>query len=324
MTADRIKEQAKKVLKIESEAVRALVDRIDDNLVRAIDLIYSCNGRVVVTGMGKSGLIGKKIAATLASTGTPALFLHPAEGGHGDIGMVTKGDTVIAISNSGETDEIIRILPLLKRLDIRLIALTGSKHSTLSRASDVVLDVSVQEEACPMGLVPTASTTAALAMGDALAVALLSKRGFREEDFAFFHPGGSLGKKLLIKVKDLMHTGDAIPIVLPNTLMTEAVMEISSKRLGVTIVADDDGKIYGVITDGDLRRGIQRWGKSFFDMKAEEVMTKNPKTISEDELAVKALSVMEQHSITSLIVPDNSGRATGIIHLHDILKKGIV
>lgn len=317
-------EQAKKVLKIEAEAINALIDRVDDNLLRALDIIYSCKGRVVVTGMGKSGLIGKKIAATLASTGTPALFLHPAEGGHGDIGMVTKGDVVIAISRSGETEEIIKILPSLKRLDIKLIALTGSPHSTLAKASDVVLDVSVKEEACPLGLVPTASTTASLAMGDALAVSLLLKRGFKEEDFAFFHPGGSLGKRLLIKVNDLMHTGDKIPLITPDTPMTKAIMEISSKRLGVTIVADEEKKILGIITDGDLRRGIEKWGREFFDMKAGDVMTKNPKSIREEELATKALAVMENYSITSLIVPDDGGKAKGIIHLHDILKQGIV
>jgi len=317
-------EQAKKVLKIESDAINALIDKVDDNLIEAVDIIYSCTGRVVVTGMGKSGLIGKKIAATLASTGTPALFLHPAEGGHGDIGVVTKGDVVIAISNSGETEEIIDILPILQRLNIRLISMTGNLNSTLAKASDVVLDVSVKEEACPMGLVPTASTTAALAMGDALAVTLLSKRGFKEEDFAFFHPGGSLGKKLLIKVKDLIHTGDALPMVSPETPMIKAVVEISSKMLGVTSVVDKDNKLLGIITDGDLRRGIEKWGKSFFDMKAEEVMTRNPKTIGEEELAVKALSIMEDYSITSLMVPDDDGGVKGIIHLHDILKQGIV
>ncbi|MBI4654863.1 MAG: KpsF/GutQ family sugar-phosphate isomerase [Nitrospirae bacterium] len=317
-------EQAKKVLNIEAEAIKLLIDRIDDNFIKAIDIIYFCKGKVVVTGMGKSGLIGKKIAATLASTGTPAFFLNPAEGSHGDIGMVTKGDVVIAISNSGETKEIIMILPVLQRLDIKLISLTGNPFSTLAKASDVVLDVSVKEEACPMGLVPTASTTAALAMGDALSVTLLNKRGFKEEDFAFFHPGGSLGKKLLIKVKDLMHTGDVLPMVSPETPMIKAVVEISSKRLGVTSVVDKDGKLLGIITDGDLRRGIEKWGKEFFDMKAKEVMTKNPKTIGEEELAVKALSIMEDYSITSLMVPDDDRRVKGIIHLHDILRQGIV
>lgn len=316
--------QAKDVLKTEAEAIAALIERVDKTFIDAVEIIFSCKGKVIVTGMGKSGLIGKKMAATFASTGTPAFFLNPAEGSHGDIGMVTKGDVVIAISNSGETEEIIMILPLLQRLNIKVISLTGNLNSTLAKASDVVLNVSVREEACPMGLVPTASTTATLAMGDALAVALLSKRGFKEEDFAFFHPGGSLGKKLIISVKDLMYTGDTLPIVSPQALMSKAVVEISSKRLGVTIVAEADKKLLGIITDGDVRRGIERWGKKFFDMKAEKVMTKNPKTISEKELAAKALSVMEKHSITSLVVPDEEGRVKGIIHLHDILKQGIV
>ena len=317
-------ELAKKVLMVEAEAVKSLIGRVGDNLLKAIDIIYSCRGRVVVTGMGKSGLIGKKIAATFASTGTPALFLHPAEGVHGDIGMVTKGDVVLAISNSGETDEIIKILPILKRLDIKIISLTGKPDSTLAKASDVVFDVSVKEEACSMGLVPTASTTAALAMGDALAVALLNKRGFREEDFAFFHPEGSLGKKLLIKVSDLMHSGKSLPVVSPDAPMANAVLAISSGRLGVTIVADNNGRILGIVTDGDLRRGIEKWGKAFFDMMAGEVMTKNPKSIGENELAAKALSIMENLSITSLVVPDENGQAKGVIHLHDILKQGIV
>ena len=274
--------------------------------------------------MGKSGLVGKKIAATLASTGTPAFFLHPAEAIHGDIGMVTAEDVIIAISNSGETEELVGIIPFLKRFNVSLVSMTGNPNSTLSKAADITLDVSVKEEACSLGIVPTASTTATLAMGDAIAVALLMKRGYKEEDFAFFHPGGSLGKKLFIKVKDLMHTGDALPLVSPDKSMTKAVMEISSKRLGVAIVVDSDKKILGVITDGDLRRGIEKWGKAVFDMKAGEVMTKNPKTISEDELAAKALSIMEGKSITSLAVPDSDGKAKGIIHLHDILRKGIV
>ena len=273
--------------------------------------------------MGKSGLVGKKIAATLASTGTPAFFMHPAEASHGDLGMVTSNDVIIAISNSGETAELSGLIPFLKRFNVSLIAMTGNLNSTLAKSADVHLDVSVKEEACPLGVVPTASTTAALAMGDAIAVALLVKRGLKQEDFAFFHPGGNLGKKLFIKVKDLMHTGDALPFVSPETEMTKAVVEISSKRLGVAIVSDAGRKILGVLTDGDIRRGIEKWGKDFFDMKAGEVMTKNPKTISEDELAVKALSIMETHSITSLAVPDSDGKAIGVIHLHDILKQGI-
>lgn len=314
---------AKKVLKIEADAVAALAEKLDSTFEKAIDIIFKSKGRVVVTGMGKSGLVGKKIAATLASTGTPAFFMHPAEASHGDLGMVTSDDVIIAISNSGETAELSGLIPFLKRFDVGLIAMTGNLNSTLAKSADVHLDVSVKEEACPLGVVPTASTTAALAMGDAIAVALLVKRGLKQEDFAFFHPGGNLGKKLFIKVKDLMHTGDTLPFVSPETEMTKAVVEISSKRLGVAIVSDAGKKIFGVLTDGDIRRGIEKWGKEFFDMKAGEVMTKNPKTISEDELAVKALAIMETHSITSLAVPDSDGKAIGVIHLHDILKQGI-
>jgi len=274
--------------------------------------------------MGKSGLVGKKIAATLASTGTPAFFLHPAEAIHGDLGMVTSDDVVIAISNSGETDEIVGLIPFLKRFNVGLISMTGNPGSTLSKVADVNLDISIKEEACPLGIVPTASTTATMAMGDAVAVALLIKRGYKEEDFAFLHPGGSLGKKLFVKVRDLMHTGDAVPVVSQDTPMTKAVVEISSKRLGVTLVADRNERVVGIITDGDLRRGIEKWGKAVFDMKAGEVMSRNPRMIPEDELAAKALSVMEGYSITSLVVPDDEGKAEGVIHLHDILKQGIV
>lgn len=323
MEKKEIIEQARKILKIEADAINALIDRIDDNLVRAVDIIYSCTGRVVVTGMGKSGLIGKKIAATFASTGTPALFLHSAEGGHGDIGMVTKGDVVVALSNSGETDEIIKILPILKRLDIKLVALTGDSKSTLAKLSDVVLDTSVREEACPMGLVPTASTTAALAMGDVLAITVLNKRGFKEEDFAFFHPGGNLGRRLLLTAGELMHTGDSIPVVNLKTLMKDAILEISSKRLGMTTVVNASSKLAGIVTDGDLRRGLEKWGEGFFSLKAEDVMTHNPNTIIIDTLAVKAISIMEKHSISSLIVLASNGEAEGIVHLHDLLKAGI-
>lgn len=321
---ENILDIAKRVLRIEAQAVSALTERLNSDFCKAVEIIYQSKGRVVVTGMGKSGLVGKKIAATLSSTGTPAFFMHPAEASHGDLGMVTSDDVIIAISNSGETAELINLIPFLKRFNVSLISFTGNPESTLSRSADVAIDVSVKEEACPMGIVPTASTTATLAMGDALAVALLIKRGFKEEDFAFFHPGGSLGKRLFIKVKDLMHTGDALPIVSPNMPMMKATVEISSKRLGVTIVADSDRKILGIITDGDLRRGIEKWGKAFFDMRAEDVMTRNPKTIYGEELAEKALSIMERHSITSLVVPDSDGKAIGIIHLHDILKQGIV
>ena len=315
---------AKQVLKTEADAVFALIDKLNDGFEKAIEIIYNAKGRVVVTGMGKSGLVGKKIAATLASTGTPAFFLHPAEASHGDLGMVTSRDVIIIISNSGETDEIIDLIPFLKRFNVSVVSMTGNPASTLARTADVNLDISVKEEACPLGITPTASTTATLAMGDAVAVALLVKRGFRQEDFASFHPAGSLGKKLFVRVKDLMHKGEALPMIWLSTPVMEALIEISSKRLGIAIVAGADRKILGVVTDGDVRRGVQKWGKDFFDMKAEEVMSRNPRSIAEDELAAKALSVMETYSITSLVVAGPEGKAVGIIHLHDILKEGIV
>lgn len=320
----KIIEIARKVLMTEADAVASLTEKLDSNFEKVIDLIYDCKGRVIVTGMGKSGLVGKKIAATLASTGTPAFFMHPAEASHGDLGMVTSNDIIIAISYSGETEELLGIIPFLKRFNVGLIAITGNLQSTLSKSSDFSLDISVKEEACPMGIVPTASTTAAMAVGDAVAVALLIKRGFKEEDFALFHPRGSLGKKLLVRVSDLMHSGGSLPLTSPDVPMTSAVMEISTKRLGMTIIADENKMILGIVTDGDIRRGIERWGKHFFDMTAEEVMTKNPRTISADELAAKAISIMETHSITSLVVPDENCRALGVIHLHDILRQGIV
>jgi arabinose-5-phosphate isomerase len=322
-----MKDQAKRVLKIEADAVAALIDRIDERFEQAVEIILDCKGRVVVTGMGKSGLIGKKIAATLASTGTPALFLHPAEGIHGDLGMVTRGDTVIALSNSGETEEIARMLPSLKRLGIKIIALTGNTDSTLAKNSDVVIDVGVKEEACPLGLAPTASTTATLAMGDAIAVALLDKRGFREEDFACFHPGGALGKRLLLRVRDLMHIGDAIPAVSEATLIKDAIYEISSKKMGVTSVLDGAGKLVGVISDGDLRRWIERTektGENLLAKKAKDIMTKNPKVTNREALAAEAVAIMERNSITCLIVTDHDAKPEGVIHLHDLLKAGVV
>lgn len=315
---------AKKVLKTEAEAVHALIERLNSDFEKAVDILFASKGRVVVSGMGKSGLVGKKIAATLASTGTPAFFLHPAEASHGDLGMVTERDVIIAISNSGETDELTGLIPFLKRFGIKLISMTGNPGSSLSKASDVTLDVSVREEACPMGIVPTASTTATMAMGDALAVALLVKRGLNEKDFAFFHPSGTIGKRLFITVKDLMLTGDRLPVVSVDTPMSKAVIEMSSKRLGHAIVIDKDKRITGVITDGDVRRGLEKWRRKFFEMTAEKIMTKKPKTISGEELAAKALSIMEGRSITALIIPDAAGRPVGIIHLHDILKQGIV
>jgi len=321
---ESILDVAKKVLRKEAEAVFGLIEKLDSNFEKAVEIIYQSKGRVIVAGMGKSGLVGKKIAATLASTGTPAFFLHPAEASHGDLGMVTDRDVIIAISNSGETEELIGLIPFLKRFNVKLISMTGNLSSTLAKASDVKLDISVKEEACPMGIVPTASTTATLALGDAVAVALLIKRGLDEKDFAFFHPGGRIGKKLLIKVKDLMHIGDSLPKVSIDTPVSKALIEMSSKRLGHAIVLDNNNRMVGLITDGDVRRGLEKWGGMLFELTAGKVMTKNPRTIAEEELAVKALSIMENYSITALVVPDNEGRPLGIIHLHDILREGIV
>ncbi len=316
-------ENGKDVLRTEASAILDLVDRIDDSFSKAVNIIYNCKGRVVVTGMGKSGWIGNKIAATLASTGTPAFFLHPAEGIHGDIGMIAKGDVVIALSNSGETRELNEIVPGIKRLGIDLIALTGKPSSALAKASSVVINTGVKKEACPLGLAPTASTTATLAMGDAIAVALLEKRGFRKEDFALLHPGGNLGRKLILKVEDLMHGGDEIPIVSGDTPMKDALVEMTSKKLGIVIVCDSEGAVKGIITDGDLRRLIEKYG-DFLERKSKQLMTSSPKTISQSSLAVEALQIMEKHSITSLVVASEKGKAEGVIHLHDILRSGIV
>jgi len=316
--------EAKRVIQVEADALQAMAARIDGSFERAVELILSSKGRVVVSGMGKSGLIGQKIASTMASTGTPALFLHPAEGIHGDLGMIMTGDVVIAISNSGETEEMLRILPAIKRIGAHVVAMTSNGTSTMARSSDVFLDVSVKEEACPLGLAPTASTTAALAMGDALAVALLVQRGFRAEDFAIFHPGGSLGKKLLLRVEDLMHSGEAVPLVGEDTLMKEALFVITAKGLGVTGVTAVDGALRGVITDGDLRRALEK-GYDILGQKAAELMKLNPRRIRRHELAAAALQVMEHYSITSLFVfeDDSAPAPCGIIHLHDILRAGI-
>jgi arabinose-5-phosphate isomerase len=322
-----MKEQAKRVLRIEADAVAALIDRVDSQFEQAVRLVLDCKNRVVVTGMGKSGLIGKKIAATFASTGTPALFLHPAEGIHGDLGMVTRGDIVIALSNSGETEELSRMLPSLKRLGIKIVALTGNPDSTLGKNSDIIINVGVKEEACPLGLAPTASTTAALAMGDALAVALLDQRGFREEDFACFHPGGALGKRLLLHVSDLMHTGDAIPQVTEDTLVKDAIYEISSKKMGVTAVLNASGNLVGIISDGDLRRWMEKTvqsGENLLTKTAKDIMTKKPKVIQQTALAAEAVAIMENNSITCLIVTNDSAKPEGVIHLHDLLKSGVV
>jgi len=293
-----IVQRASRVLSIEAEGIAGLREKIDERFCRAVDILLQAPGKVVLTGVGKSGLIGRKIAATFASTGTPAFFLHPAEGMHGDIGMVRKGDVVIALSNSGETDEIVRLLPIFKRLGLSLIALTGNPDSTLGRYADAVLDVGVREEACPLGLAPTASTTAALALGDALAVVLFEEKGFSEKDFAMLHPGGELGHRLQ-KVEDVMHRGEEIPLVLQETPLKDALFTISSKRLGVTGVMNGSGVLVGVITDGDVRRAMAR-GIDLFTTKAGEIMTPGPKRLVSSELAASALRKMEEFSITTL------------------------
>ncbi len=313
----------RRVLEIEARAVQSLVDRLDARFAKAVDVLVQCKGKVVVSGMGKSGLIGQKIAATLASTGTSSFFLHPAEGVHGDLGMLARRDALIAISNSGETQELLQLLPFVKRLGIPIIAFTGRMTSTLAKNSDVALDVSVQEEACPMGLAPTASTTATLALGDALAVALLQKREFKEEDFARFHPGGTLGRRLLIKVKDLMHAEAEIPMVQASVGGMAAMLEMTAKKLGMTTVVDQAGELVGIITDGDLRRFIQR-GTDLVKTTARELATQNPKTIGPEELAAKAVEMMERFSITTLVVTEDGRAINGVVHLHDLLKRGIV
>src|SRR5262245_26574151 len=307
---------ALEVLQSEANAILGLIDRIDANFDKAVELLAACKGRVVLTGMGKSGIICRKIAATFSSTGQPALFLHPAEAIHGDLGMVVPGDVVVSISNSGETAELLRLMEMLKRLGIPLIALTGRSQSTLARYSDVVLDVSVAQEACPMNLVPTASTTASLAMGDALAMCLMVHRGFKEEDFARLHPGGKLGMKLL-KVSELMRTGDAVPIVRSNTPMKDVMYEMSRKGIGVTSVLDDKDRVVGIISDGDLRRHLEK-DDQLLKRNAKDVMTPDPITIAADDLATKALNLMEQKRITSLLILDQDKKILGIIHLHDL------
>jgi arabinose-5-phosphate isomerase len=324
-----ILQRAKEVLNIEAKGIVSLGDRLDDSFIRAVEMLYDCRGKVVVTGLGKSGLICRKIAATFSSLGTPSFFLHAGDANHGDMGMVMEGDVVLAISNSGETEEILTLIPILKRIGVRLIAMTGKRDSTLSRAADVVLDAGVLEEACPLGLSPTASTTAALALGDALAVILLERKGFKEEDFALRHPGGTLGRKLLLRVDDLMHRGDDVPLVGEETLMQEVILVITSKRLGVTGVTDKHGNLTGVITDGDLRRGLQAYGDGILSKRADEIMTRKPKSIEKDALALQALAKMEENvprPITSLFVVEKPGDTMpiGILHIHTLLKAGIV
>jgi arabinose-5-phosphate isomerase len=307
---------ARRVLQTEAAAVLALVDRLDDRFDQAVRLLLDCRGRVIVTGMGKSGIICRKIAATFTSTGTPSFFLHPAEAIHGDLGVVQAGDVIVALSYSGETDELLQLLAAIKRLGARLIAITGAPRSTLATAADVSLDASVSEEACPMNLVPTASTTAALALGDALAMTLLVARGFQPEDFANLHPGGRLGKRLM-RVEQLMHAGDQIPRVSPGTSMPDVLYEISNKKLGMTCVADAEGRLVGIITDGDLRRHMSR-ERHLLDRLASEVMTANPVTVSGQVLAAAALNMLETRKITSIVVVDGSRVIQGVLHLHDL------
>jgi arabinose-5-phosphate isomerase len=321
-------EQAKACLELEADAIRALIPRINDQFVIAMNMILQCSGRVVVTGMGKSGLIGKKIAATLASTGTPAFFLHPAEGIHGDLGMVTATDIVLAISNSGETNELISILPAIKRIGAAIIAMTGREKCTLVQNADAFLNVAVEKEACPLGLAPTASTTAALAMGDALAVALLSARNFTPEDFALYHPGGALGRKLLLTVENVMRGGTDLPVITPDKTVKEALFAITAKGLGAVLVVESLGsmQLLGLLTDGDIRRSLEK-GHEFLDKPVGELMTKKPRTIAKDKLAGHALNIMEKNQprpITLLPVVDSQFRAIGIIHLTDLLRQGVV
>jgi arabinose-5-phosphate isomerase len=323
MDRRRVLALAERVLRLEAQSIVDLCPGLDDRFIMAVEQLHGCAGRVIVTGMGKSGLVGRKIAATFASTGTPAYFLHPAEGVHGDIGMVARGDVVMALSNSGETDEVLAVLPTIKRLGIPLLLLTGTPGSTLARQADVVLDVGVREEACPMNLAPTSSTTAALAMGDALAMALLDLRGLGPEDYAALHPRGALGWKALFRVRDLMHTGDAVPAVPETATMKEAMQEMSAKRMGMTTVVDAGGRLSGIITDGDLRRQQLARG-SLLDCRAEECMSPDPRRIGDDELAATALSVMEAHAITHLIITDAAGRPAGVIRLQDILRAKIL
>ena len=317
-------ERARRVLLIEARAIEALAQRLGEDFVRAVDLLLACSGKVIVMGMGKSGLIGRKVAATLASTGTPAFFIHPAEGVHGAVGMIDPKDLALFISNSGETEELLKLLPAIKRLGVPVIGLVGVPGSTLAHSADVVLDVSVAEEACPLRLAPTSSTTVALAMGDALALAALERRGFTEEDFARLHPAGALGRKLLLRVSDLMVTGPALPVVGPDAGLREVIIVMSSKLLGHTAVVDGQ-RLLGVISDGDLRRAMEK-DDNFMVKKAREIMTARPKWVRPEELAASALQRMERHSITALIVSDDDTgeRLTGIIHLHHLLRAGVV
>lgn len=312
-----------RTIRIESDAVTALSQRLDQDFIKACELILNCPGRIIVTGMGKSGHIGKKIAATLASTGTPAFFVHPGEANHGDLGMITKQDIVLAISYSGTSNEILTLLPLLKRSGIKIISMTGNPLSTLAEVAEAHLNIAVETEACPLDLAPTASTTATLVLGDALAIALLEARGFTEEDFAFSHPGGALGRKLLLRVVDIMHTGDQIPRVLANASLGEALLTMTEKGFGMTTVVDDKNQLLGIFTDGDLRRTIDK-GISLSGAAISELMNRTPKTISNKALPAEALKMMEDLKITALVVCDEQARPIGVLHMHDLLRAGVV
>jgi len=322
--SDALARSARTVIVTEANAIRALESRVDGEFVRACRLILACTGRVVVTGMGKSGHIARKIAATLASTGTPAFFVHPGEASHGDLGMITRDDVVLALSYSGETDELLTILPLIKRQGNPLIAMTGRPNSSLARAANAHLDVGVSAEACPLGLAPTASTTAALVMGDALAIALLEAHGFTAEDFAMSHPAGSLGRRLLLKIEDLMHTGTAIPQVLESATLTEALMEMSRKGLGMTAIVDAEHRLLGVFTDGDLRRALDDDGVDMRGAPVAQLMTRTPKSIGPDKLAAEAAQLMDAHKIHALIVVDDEQRVVGALNIHDLMRARVV
>jgi arabinose-5-phosphate isomerase len=317
-------QQARRVLDLESAAIAGLHDRLDAAFLKGVELICQCQGRVVVTGMGKSGLIGRKLAATFASLGIPALFLHPADAAHGDVGMVTRGDVLVAVSNSGETEEILRLLPIVNnRFGLQLIAITGNPQATLAKRSDVVLNVQVSQEAGPFGLIPTASIAATLAMGDALAIAVMTHRGFKQGDFALFHPGGHLGRRMALMVRDLMHRDEEIPLVEAEASFKDVILEMSSKRLGLTCVVDGAGRLQGIITDGDLRRSMER-PVDLLRLSARELMTSHPKTVELATPAVEALTLMEKYSITSLLIVDTNARPIGVLHVHDLLKAGLM
>lgn len=323
-TVSAIKAMARAVIETELAGVNGLLARIDDNFVRACRLMLECRGRIVVLGMGKSGHIGSKLAATLASTGSPAFFVHPGEASHGDLGMITSEDVIIALSNSGETQEVLTILPVIKRLGTPLVALTGKPSSTLASNATIHLNVSVDQEACPLGLAPTASTTAALVMGDALAISLLQARGFTAEDFARSHPGGTLGRRLLVHIADVMHTGEEIPKISPTDVVSEAILEITRKGLGITAVVDNNNSLLGVFTDGDLRRLLDDSDLNIKTTPVGEVMTRDGKTISADVLAVEAAHLMEDHKIHSLLVVDDDNHVVGALNIHDLLRAGVV